>query len=183
MAKPIKIWDGSEWQEVAGLPGTNGTNGTDGAGVAAGGSQYNILQKSSSTDYDTAWSSTVSADATIPTDTTKSATQAGYVGMPQVTNPSSPYTLSLSDAGKHIYMTTTGRTITIPANSSVAFDEGTTIVIINGSGVTTTISINTDTLYLAGAGTTGSRTLAAFGMATAVKISSTAWIISGTGLS
>lgn len=29
---------------------------------------------------------------------------------------------------------------------------------------------------------TGSRTLAAYGMATAVKITSTSWIISGTGL-
>jgi hypothetical protein len=37
-------------------------------------------------------------------------------------------------------------------------------------------------MWLAGAGTTGSRTLAAFGMATAVKIASTTWIISGNGL-
>jgi hypothetical protein len=112
-----------------------------------------------------------------------SAKNVGYVGMPQINNPSSPYTLSASDAGKHIYMTTTGRTVTIPANSSVPLEVGATVVIINGAGVTTTISINTDTLYLAGAGTTGSRTLAEFGMATAVKITSTSWIISGNGLS
>jgi hypothetical protein len=37
-------------------------------------------------------------------------------------------------------------------------------------------------MYLAGAGTTGSRTLAAYGMATAVKMTSTTWIISGNGL-
>jgi hypothetical protein len=35
---------------------------------------------------------------------------------------------------------------------------------------------------LAGPGTTGSRTLAAFGMATAIKISATSWHISGNGL-
>jgi hypothetical protein len=35
---------------------------------------------------------------------------------------------------------------------------------------------------LAGVGTTGSRTLAPFGMATAVKITSTSWMISGSGL-
>jgi hypothetical protein len=37
-------------------------------------------------------------------------------------------------------------------------------------------------LLLAGPGTTGSRTLAPFGMATALKITSTSWIISGNGL-
>jgi hypothetical protein len=37
-------------------------------------------------------------------------------------------------------------------------------------------------MRLAGAGTTGSRTLAANGIATAIKLTSTEWIISGTGL-
>jgi hypothetical protein len=37
-------------------------------------------------------------------------------------------------------------------------------------------------MRLSPAGTTGSRTLAANGIATAIKISSTEWIISGTGL-
>jgi len=37
-------------------------------------------------------------------------------------------------------------------------------------------------MYLAGTGTTGTRTLAQYGMATAVKITSTSWIISGNGL-
>ena len=45
-----------------------------------------------------------------------------------------------------------------------------------------TIAITTDTMRLAGAGTTGSRTLAANGIATALKLTSTEWIISGTGL-
>jgi hypothetical protein len=40
----------------------------------------------------------------------------------------------------------------------------------------------TDTLLLAGTGATGSRTLAAFGMATLLKITSTSWMISGNGL-
>jgi hypothetical protein len=35
---------------------------------------------------------------------------------------------------------------------------------------------------LAGAGTTGSRTLAANGIATAMKVTTTEWIINGTGL-
>ncbi len=45
-----------------------------------------------------------------------------------------------------------------------------------------TIAITSDTLVFAGDGTIGSRTLAASGMATAVKITSTRWIISGSGL-
>jgi hypothetical protein len=48
---------------------------------------------------------------------------------------------------------------------------------------TVTIAITTDTMYLAGSGATGSRTLAAYGVATAVKVTSTSWIISGSNLS
>lgn len=110
------------------------------------------------------------------------AKAVGYVGMPQVALASGGLTLSATHAGDHIYVTGTGQTITIPANSSVPFEIGTTIVIINAASVTTTIAITTDTLLLAGAGTTGSRTLAAHGMATLVKITSTSWIISGNGL-
>jgi hypothetical protein len=99
---------------------------------------------------------------------------------------SGPYELILSDTGKHILhpsADTTARTWTIPANASVAFPIGTAVTFINqnGAGVIT-ITITTDTMRLAGAGTTGNRTLAANGVATAVKITSTEWIISGTGL-
>lgn len=109
----------------------------------------------------------------------------GFLNMPQ-NSQSSSYTLVLADAGKHILhpsADTTARTFTIPANSSVQFPIGTAITIINqNSAGVVTISINTDTMRLAGAGTTGSRTLAANGIATAIKITSTEWIISGTGL-
>jgi hypothetical protein len=109
----------------------------------------------------------------------------GYLVIPQ-NSQSAAYTLVLADAGKNIYhpgADTTARTWTIPANSSVAFPIGTAITFINDtSGGVITISITTDTLVLAGAGTTGSRTLAANGMATCVKMTSTRWIISGAGL-
>jgi hypothetical protein len=45
-----------------------------------------------------------------------------------------------------------------------------------------TIAITSDTMYLVPTGTTGSRSLARYGSATALKISSTEWIISGSGL-
>lgn len=99
---------------------------------------------------------------------------------------SSAYTLVLADAGKHIFhpsVDTTARTWTIPANSSVAFPVGTAVTFVNqnAAGVIT-IAITTDTMRLAGAGTTGSRTLAANGIATALKVTSTEWIVNGTGL-
>lgn len=78
---------------------------------------------------------------------------------------------------------TSARTFTIPANGSVAYPLGTQLMVINenGAGVVT-IAITTDTMRLAGAGTTGSRSLAANGIARATKITSTSWIIEGTGL-
>jgi hypothetical protein len=113
--------------------------------------------------------------------TNNAATGVGYMGLPQNATTIGAYTIVVGDAGTHVYASAT-RTVTIPANSSVAFPIGTTLTFIAGTGATMTISINTDTLYLAGAGTTGSRTLAAYGMATAVKITSTSWMISGNGL-
>jgi len=113
--------------------------------------------------------------------TSTAATGAGYMGIPQNATTTGAATIAATDAGKHIYSTAT-RTITIPANSSVALPVGTAITFVAGSGATVTIAITTDTMYLAGPGTTGSRTLAAFGMATALKIASTTWIISGNGL-
>jgi hypothetical protein len=109
----------------------------------------------------------------------------GFLNIPQ-NSQSAAYTLVISDAGKHILhpsADTTARTFTIPANGSVPFPVGTAVTFINqdGAGVIT-IAITTDTMRLAGAGTTGSRTLAANGIATAVKVTSTEWIISGTGL-
>jgi hypothetical protein len=109
----------------------------------------------------------------------------GYLNVPQ-NSQSGAYTLVLADAGKQIFhpsADTTARTFTIPANSSVPYPVGTAITFINqnAAGVVT-ISITTDTMRLAGAGTTGSRTLAANGIATCVKVTSTEWIISGTGL-
>jgi hypothetical protein len=109
----------------------------------------------------------------------------GFRTIPQ-NSQSAAYTLVLADSGKHILhpsADTTARTFTIPANGSVAFPVGTAITFINqNSAGVVTIAITTDTMRLAGAGTTGSRTLAANGIATAIKVTSTEWIISGTGL-
>lgn len=105
----------------------------------------------------------------------------------EVLSDSTARAIVLEDANTrfllHPSADTTARTWTIPANASVAFPIGSRLRFINqnAAGVLT-IAITTDTMRLAGAGTTGSRTLAANGVAEAVKVSSTEWIISGTGL-
>jgi hypothetical protein len=114
------------------------------------------------------------------------ATLAGFRGIPQ-NSQSAAYQLVAADAGKHIYhpaADTTARTWTIPANGTVAFPIGTAVTFDNDFGAgALTIAITTDTLVLVGtAGSTGSRTIASGGQATAVKVTSTRWRISGTGL-
>lgn len=108
----------------------------------------------------------------------------GFRNIPQ-NSQSAAYTLVLADAGKHIFHPSgdaNARTYTIPANSSVAYPIGTAVTFINMTSQAVTIAITTDTMYLSSAGTTGSRTLAQYGSATAVKITSTNWLISGSGL-
>lgn len=109
----------------------------------------------------------------------------GFRHIPQIVN-SAAYTLVLTDAGKHILhpsADTAAQTFTIPDNASVVFPVGAAITFINqASAGVVTIAITTDTMRLAGAGTTGSRTLAANGMATAIKLTATEWIISGVNL-
>lgn len=148
-------WTGSAWAfDNSTYVATNGALGTP-----SGGNLSNCT-----------------ADGTSP---------VGFRNIPQ-NSKSANYTCVLADAGDHILhpsADTTARTFTIPANSSVPYPIGTAITFVNqnGAGVVT-IAIATDTMRLAGAGTTGSRTLAANGVATALKIAATEWIISGGGL-
>lgn len=127
------------------------------------------------------------AEALAGTDTARAVTPDGaraVMERVQQNSQSAAYTLVLADAGRHIYHPTsdaTARVWTIPANASVAYPIGTALTFINDGG-TITLSITSDTLVLAGDGATGSRTLAQYGMATAVKVTSTRWMISGSGL-
>jgi len=102
-----------------------------------------------------------------------------------VNSKSADYTLLLADSGKTIFhpaADTNDRTFTIPAESSVNYAVGTVVTFINLSANDLTIAITTDTMYLAGDGATGSRTLAEYGVASAVKVASATWVISGNGL-
>ena len=116
--------------------------------------------------------------------TVDGADAIGFLNIPQ-NSQSAAYTCVLTDSGKHILHPSTdatARTFTIPANASVAYPIGTALTFINMTVQVVTIAITTDTMNLSAAGTTGSRTLAQFGSATAIKITATNWLISGSGL-
>lgn len=108
----------------------------------------------------------------------------GYLNIPQVGGAAKTanYPAVLADSGNMIVMNGSSLTFTIPADSSVAYAVGTVLTVVNLASTNLSIAITTDTLTLAGSSTTGTRTLAQNGIATATKISSTSWIISGTGL-
>lgn len=102
----------------------------------------------------------------------------------QINSQSAAYGIVMTDRGKlllHPSSDNNARTFTLPANGTIALPVGTTISFYNQIN-TVTIAITTDTMYLASTGTTGSRTLAVYGLATAVKISATEWVINGVGL-
>jgi hypothetical protein len=101
-----------------------------------------------------------------------------------INSQSAAYETVLADSGKtilHPVADDNARIFTIPANSTVAYPVGTVISFVNLQN-TVTIVITTDTMYLANDGDTGDRTLAEYGMASAMKVASTTWIISGNGL-
>ncbi len=108
----------------------------------------------------------------------------GGAGIPQLAK-NIDYTLVLADANYHLYhASATPHTFTIPANASVAFPLGTCMTFVNKSGSgDLTIAITTDTMRLAGGAATGSRVIAANGLATAIKVESNLWYINGTGIS
>lgn len=172
---------------ATGLPLSTGVTGTlpvanGGTGVTTSTGSGNVVLSTSPTLTTPVLGTPSSGNLTS---CTADGTDAvGFKNIPQ-NSQSAAYTLVLSDAGKHIYHPSTdanARTFTIPANSSVAYPIGTAISFVNMTSQVVTIAITTDTMYLGGTGTTGSRSLAQYGTATALKLTSTTWIITGSGL-
>ena len=157
--------------------GTATINGTLAGAIASA----TTATTQSAADNSTKVATTAYADAAA------AAAAAAAVNLTQ-NSQSAAYTTVLADANvKHILhptADTTARTFTIDSNANVAYPIGSTLTFINqvGAGVLT-IAITSDTMYFAGtASTTGSRTLAAVGVATALKVGTTEWIISGVNL-
>jgi len=176
--KAIVAWNGTDYVKVVSTALSNSTGVGTGVVTALG------------VNVGTAGSVVVNGGAlgtpssgTLSSCTTDGTNGVGYINVPQNAQTGS-YTLVAGDAGKHIYHAAAAAvaTYTIPANASVAYAIGTAVTFINMSTNAVTIAITTDTLYLGGTGTTGSRTLAQYGVATCVKMTSTTWVITGSGL-
>jgi hypothetical protein len=170
-----------------GLPLTTGVTGTlpvtnGGTGVTTSTGSGGVVLSTSPTLVTPVLGTPSSG--TLSSCTVDGTNGVGYINIPQ-NSQSAAYTLVAADAGKHIFHPSTdanARTFTIPANSSVAYPIGTAISFVNMTSQVVSIAITTDTMYLAGTGTTGTRSLAQYGTATALKMTSTTWIISGVGL-
>jgi hypothetical protein len=178
----------------AGSTGPTGPTGAAGSAGSAGGA--GATGPTGPTGAQGSAGSAGGAGATGPTGPT-GATGTGATGVTGPTgsvngiitqnSQSANYTTVLSDTGKAIYhpaADTSARTWTIDSNANVAYALGTCITFVNEHGAgTITIAITSDTMRLASTGSTGSRTLLPDSIATAYKMTSTSWLISGTGLS
>jgi hypothetical protein len=101
--------------------------------------------------------------------------------IPQNAQPND-YTLTLADAGKHIFHdSATPHNYTIPSNASVPFPIGSASTIVNNTGSgTITLKITSDTLRRGDGNTdTGDRTIAPGSIATILKTKATEWMITG----
>jgi hypothetical protein len=122
---------------------------------------------------------TASTSVTFPTTGT-----LGYQNIPQ-NSQSAAYTTVAADAGKCIFHPASdanARTFTIDSNANVAYALGTVIQFINMSANNVTIAITSDTLTWAQGGSSGSRTLAQYGVANCTKIGTTQWLLTGTNV-
>ena len=159
------------WSSLTGKPTTiSGYGITDGLTTTVAAATYAPIASPSLTG-------TASA-----TDEAANSYNIGWRDCPQVSKTTS-YQLVISDRGKQVLMNGTALTLTVPANSGVAFPIGTTIMVVNTNSSSLSIAITTDTMTLANSTTTGTRSLAQNGIATLTKVGSTNWIIAGTGLS
>lgn len=156
----------------------------------SGADDWILINPQSLTLTNASFSGTLSVTGNVTMNGTVSsnndnAAEPGFKGIPQ--NPQTGnYTLDINDTALHIYHASgagAGDTYTIPSNASVPYPVGTVITFANEDSNSISIAITSDTLTLAGTTTTGTRTLAQNGMASALKTTSTRWLISGTGLS
>lgn len=124
---------------------------------------------------------TLTTDSTVK-DSGGTGRTIGYRGLPQNAQ-NGAYTLALTDDGGHVFSANTGaQAIAVPTNASVAFAIGSAVCIVNNGTTALTITASGVTLKRAGTTDTGTRTLAANGIATVLKVATNTWFISGAGL-
>lgn len=109
----------------------------------------------------------------------------GYLNIP-INSQSGNYTLVVGDEGKcvtHPNGAGSGHTYRIPANNVVPLPLGTILTFANRDSNSLAIAANSDSLYIAGNTSPATVTMAQNGMATAVKVEPTVWIMEGIGIS
>lgn len=107
----------------------------------------------------------------------------GYRGAPTATQDTD-YTFVLADAGRlKIHTSGSGHTYTIPTNATVAFPNGTVILIRNsGAGSVTVARSGGVALRKAGVSTDANATVAQWGYVSLLKEDTDSWLIVGTGV-
>lgn len=138
------------------------------SGIPAGTGRYNFFAAGTAANY---FAGAVSTGSTI------SDVSGDLRSIPQNAKTAA-YTLIATDNGKHISITTGG--VTVPAS---VFSEGNAVTIFNNSAAAQTITQGASTtLYNAGDGTSGNRTLGARGLATILCVGTNIFTITGAGL-
>jgi hypothetical protein len=182
-------WNDWRTAQGAGLPGAVGNTG----GTGATGHTGNTGNTGNTGAGNTGATGNTGGTGVGPTGPTGGTGNTGNTGNTGATGPtnlpensrSTAYTTVLGDAGGLLYHPASDanpRTFTIDSNANVAYTIGTTLTFVNMSASVLTIAITSDTMYLAGIGTTGSRTLSQYGVATALKTGTTEWVINGAAL-
>ena len=183
---------GTTGTSIQGTEGSQGTTGTSIQGTTGSGSQGTTgSQGSTGTSIQGSTGTSIQGTTGDTGLQGIQGIQGSSVGSLPQNSISNSYTLQLTDAGKHLLhpsTDTTARTWIIPQTGNgvgqVDWPIGAVLTLINqnGAGVVT-IQTTNDTMRLAVTGQTGDRTLAANGIATCIKLTSTEWIISGVGIS
>lgn len=176
----IKVSDASSTANLTSTSLTVGANVTvNTSTMFVGNSTVNTSITSSQASIANSTGNTV----IVPGAITVNSISVGYRDIP-ITIQNATYGFVLTDAGRGIGKdNATAYVYTIPANGTTAFPIGTAITVFNGNATSNiTIAITTDTLRLAGTTTTGSRTIAPWGLCTLYKIASTVWLASGPGV-
>jgi hypothetical protein len=172
---------------VSGTSGVNGAAGTSGISGTSGTSTNGTVNSGTATQlaYYASTGTAVSSNSSLTVNGTDFAANLaisdsiGNVRSIPQNSQTSAYVLVASDNGKHISITTGGVTV----NASV-FSIGQIVTIFNNSTSNQTITQGTSvTLRLAATATTGSRTIAQYGIATILCVASNTFIVSGAGVS
>lgn len=129
----------------AGANGTNGSDGAPGVGVPSGGTAGQVLQKNSSTNYDTSWVDPSTAPVTSVAGKTGAVTlDKTDVGLANIDNT--------SDATKNAAVATiTNKNLTSGTNTFPTFNQNTTG---SAASLTTARTIGTATGDVTSAGST-----------------------------